>query len=307
MNCSNCGTYNDPQSKFCIKCGNSLTANNSNVGMPQTEQSNQNVVMQQQIQPINQNENFTQPVQPEVQYQQSLNQNNIQQPGQQSNAGVAPLNYIMYLIAILLKPIKCFKEEENKLNNPKTSFILVLIITGVMTVSNFLHTVITTVRVANYSWSEGYTYSWDFSRMKNINYLEVIGKNFLIYAGIILSIAVVFYLGSLVIKKNLNFIRTLSISATSVIPAVIGSMILSPILGLIWSPLSMVFIIIGLVYSFVILYELINSDLQLEGDIKIYFNAICFGILIVAGYYVYINLLVSSISSGLDNILDLFG
>ena len=175
-----------------------------------------------------------------------------------------------------------------------------------MTLSNLIQTILSTVRVASYSWTDGYTYSWQWDNLKNIKWLEVIGKNFLIYAGIILAITIVFYLGSLVVKKQLSFIKSLSISATSVIPAVCGAMILSPILGMIWSPLSMVFTIIGLVYSLIILYEFMNNELNLEKDKKIYFNLVCFGILIIAGYYAYMKLFMSSVTGGLDNILDLF-
>ncbi len=288
MNCSNCGTYNNPQSKFCIKCGNTLNTDNLN----QAHELNQNVNSQQ---------NYQQPAQPQM--QQPIN--NVQTT-QAVNINTSPLNYLMYLIAILIKPFQCFKEEEGKLNNGKTSIILTLIVTVVMTLSNLIQTILSTVRVASYSWTDGYTYSWQWDNLKNIKWLEVIGKNFLIYAGIILAITIVFYLGSLVVKKQLSFIKSLSISATSVIPAVCGAMILSPILGMIWSPLSMVFTIIGLVYSLIIMYEFMNNELSLEKDKKIYFNLVCFGILIIAGYYAYMKLLMSSVTGGLDNILDLF-
>ena len=288
MNCTNCGTYNNPQSKFCIKCGNALNTDNLN----QANELNQNVNPQQ---------SYQQPVQPQM--QQPIN--NVQTT-QAVNVNTSPLNYLMYLIAILIKPFQCFKEEEDKLNNGKTSIILTLIVTVVMTLSNLIQTILSTVRVASYSWTDGYTYSWQWDNLKNIKWLEVIGKNFLIYAGIILAITIVFYLGSLVVKKQLSFIKSLSISATSVIPAVCGAMILSPILGMIWSPLSMVFTIIGLVYSLIILYELMNNELNLEKDKKIYFNLVCFGILIIAGYYAYMKLFMSSVTGGLDNILDLF-
>ena len=262
MNCTNCGTYNNPQSKFCIKCGSTLNTDNLN----QTNELNQNA---------NPKQNYQQPVQPQMQQPIA----NIQ-PVQTVSVDTSPLNYFMYLIAILIKPFQCFKEEESKLNNGKTSIILTLIVTVFMTLSNLIQTILSTVRVASYSWT-GYTYSWQWDNLKNIKWFEVIGKNFLIYAGIILAITIVFYLGSLVVKKQLSFIKSLSISATSVIPTICGSMILSPILGMIWSPLSMVFTIIGLVYSLIIFYEFMNNELNLEKDKKIYFNLVCFGILII--------------------------
>ncbi len=277
MNCTNCGTYNNPQSKFCVKCGNVLNGNNLN----------QNINIQQ---------NHQQQMQPQMQpqMQQTVSEN------------TSHLNYFMYLITILVKPFKCYSDNESKLNNGKTSIILTLIVTVVMTLASLIQTIIPTVRVASYNWTEGYTYSWQWDNLKNIKWVEVIGKNFLIYVGVILAVTIVFYLGSLIVKKELSFIKSLSISTTSVIPAVCGAMILSPILGMIWSPLSMVFTIIGLVYSLIILYEFMNKELNLEKDKKIYFNLVCFGILIIAGYYAYMKLVMSSVTSGLNNLMDLF-
>ncbi len=293
MNCPKCGAENISGSTFCIKCG-------ANLKELQSMNVNTNNA------PIN--EQVAQPTYVESQNQSMQQPMNNQQPVQQpvNNVSTASLNYLMYLIAILLKPFKCFREEESKLNNSKTSIILALLVSVLMTVVNMIKTIFATVRVASYSWTEGYTYSWQWDNLKNIKWLELIGKNFLIYACIIFAITLVFYLGSLIVKKQLSFIKSLSIAATSVIPAVVGIMILSPLGGMIWSPLSIVFMVVGAVYTLVILYELMNSELKLEGDAKIYFNLICFGILAVAGYYAYMKLFMSSVTGGLENILDMF-
>lgn len=310
MTCPKCNAECIDGSTFCIKCGANLkelaqvNVSTDNVEMPPTNQQfvqpEQPVVNEQPVQqPMQQSMNNVQPQQPVY--------NNGGNVGQASaNVSSAPLNYLMYFIAILLKPFKSFKDEESKLNNTKTSFILALIITGGMTVINLIKTIFSTVRVANYSWTDGYTYSWEWSNLKNIKWIEVIGKNFLIYACIIFAIALVFYLASLIIKKQLSFIKSLSIASTSVIPAVIGAMILSPLAGKIWSPLSIVFMVVGGAYSLIILYELMNNELKLEGDAKIYFNLVCLGILAVAGYYAYMKLFMSSVTGGLDDLLDLF-
>ena len=289
MICPKCSANNIDGSSFCIRCGENLKE------IQQREPINEAPVQNEQ------NNNFQQ--QPVYNNQP---QNNFQQPMNVTNVNTAPLNYLMYIIAVLLKPFKSFKDEEAKLNNSKTSFIFALIVTGAMTLINLITTIFATVRVASYSWSDGYKYSWEWSNLKNIKWLEVIGKNFLIYACVILAITLVFYLGSLIIKKQLSFIKSLSISTTSVIPTVIGSMVLSPLAGMIWNPLSIVFMVGGAVYSLVILYELMNEELKLEGDTKIYFNLVCLGILAVAGYYAYIELFMSSVTSSLNGLMDLF-
>jgi hypothetical protein len=153
---------------------------------------------------------------------------------------------------------------------------------------------------------KGYTTTWNWSNLKELNYLNLIGKNFLMYAGAIVAIALTFFLASLIIKKEINFIKSLSIAATSVIPAVVGAMILSPILSLMYAPLGIIISVVGLVYSIIILYELVNTELKLEGEQKVYFNLICFGILGCMGYYAYVNLIAESVSSELSGLLDLF-
>ncbi len=277
MKCPRCGTDILNGSTFCVKCGANL----------------------KEILNMNNNINNA-PINEQV-----SNSTFVETPNTTNISNVS-LNYLMYIIAILLKPIKCFKEEESKLNNSKTSVILALVVSILMTIANLIGTILATVRVSSYSYLKGYTYSWEWDNLKEIKWLELIGKNFLISVGIILAITLVFYFASLVIKKNLSFIKSLSISATSLIPIILGAMILSPILNIIWNPLGVIATVAGLVYSLIILYELMNSEFNLESDKKIYFNLICFGILITAGYYLYTKLFMSSITDGLNSILDMF-
>lgn len=285
MNCPKCGAENINGSTFCIKCGTTLK-----VAQPVNNMPFQNQQFVQTVNNLNQ-EHIVKQSSNTSQYQAS---NNI--------ISTSPLNYLTYGIAVLLKPIKSFKEEE-QLNNSKTSFLLTLIMTLVMTVINLIKTILVTVRVPSYSFSKGYTYSWQWDNLKYIKWLEVIVKNFLIYAVIILAIALVFYLGSLILKKQLSFIKSLSITATSIIPMVVGSMVLSPIIGMIWSPLGIIFTVVGGIYSIIILYELMNKELNLEDDIKVYFNVACLGILVLVGYFSFMKIFSDS---GLDTLLDLF-
>lgn len=314
MTCSKCGANNIDGSTFCIKCGANLKEMQQTMQQPiQTNNApiqNFQQMNVQQEQPIyNQqsvNNQQTAYDQQQMYNQQPMYNQPIQQSSVNTNVSTSPLNYLMYIIAILIKPFKSFKEEEAKLNNTKTSLVLALIISVAMTIINLVKTVFTTVRVASYSWTSGYTYSWQWDNLKNIKWIEVIGKNFLIYACVLFAIALVFYLGSLIIKKQLGFIKSLSIASTSVVPAIISAMIISPLAGKIWSPLSIIFMVVGIVYSLIILYELMNDVLKLDSDKKIYFNLTCLGILAIAGYYAFMKLFMSSVTSGLDGLLNLF-
>ena len=64
--------------------------------------------------------------------------------------------------------------------------------------------------------------------------------------------------------------KTLSISASSIIPYVIMGMVVSPILGKIWALLSIVATIVGAVYSIIIFVLLISDNIKF--DKKIYLH-----------------------------------
>ncbi len=323
MNCPKCGSQNISGSTFCIKCGANLKENIVQTQQQIYEQSNNNVQNSEYVnlnteqptynnqpveQPLNQSRQSYSQVQvnqtPVNQYQQPANEpaiNNI-------NIDNRPLNYLMYIVAVLLKPVRCFKEEENKFNSAKTSIIFSSIVAVGIMLINLIKTMISTI----FSKSFDYTTfklktSVDFSNLKDLDYLNLIGKQLLIYAGIIFVIALVYYLASLVVKKQVSFTKMLAVSATSVIPFTVLSMIVSPLLGKIWAPLSVISLVVGIVYSLLIFITLINKDITFEnGDSRIYFNLICLSILGSAGYYVYMKLLMSGIGSKVSDLLDLF-
>lgn len=312
MTCPKCNIENKSGSKFCIKCGTPLiTDNTTNEELSNPSILNNEIGLNEQPITSNNLNNGTfinEPsVQPNVpQSEQPINYTtNNTKTTEVSNA---PLNYLMYIIAVLLKPFKCFKEEESKLCNTKTSLIFSSIVAGAMMLITLISSMISVIFVKTMDYSTfQYKTTMEFSNLKNLDYLSLIGKNLLIYAGVIVTITLVYYLAGLVFKKSVNFIKMLSISATSILPYVVLGMIVSPLIGKIWAPLSIVAMVVGAVYSILILFNFINEELQFDNvDTKIYFHLICFSILGVAGYYLYVNLLMSGISSDINDILDMF-
>lgn len=323
MNCNNCGTLNNETSKFCIKCGQSLDSTlTNNVEVPmqnqqpmqQTEQPQMQTVeqpMQQTVQ--TQVQNVQQPMQQPIQSQMQNAQQPMQQTVQninnvQGNTKISFMGYFILMLAVILKPFTTFKEELNKFSSFKNSTILSLMVSGIATIINLFTTMWNAVRVKDYGWlSTDTSTKWVWSNLKELKYIEIIGKNFLIYLGIILAIAAVYYIASLIIKKQPNFSRLLGISVLSVVPMLICSLILSPLLGMIWIKLSMPITIIGAVYSILLIYEGMNNEVLVDGNTKYYFNLICMSILGIGLYYLYTKMFVSSVSSELNNILDMFG
>ncbi len=310
MICPKCGAENAEGSAFCIKCGANLKEiETATQEAPASIENNQNESVQQvTATPVQ--ESVQEPVQTApVQEATPV----VQQPvvnTQQTKVSVntSPLNYFMFMIAVLLKPFKSFKDEESKFANAKNSLIFSLIISGIATVVKVITSIINTVRVYKYvDYQVGFKYIWEWDNLKDIKWLELIGKNFLIYAGIIFGIAVIFYIGSLIIKKPIEFLKALAISATAAIPMILGTMILAPIGSLIWVHLSVIFTVAGLAYSFVVFHELINDQLALSGDIKVYFNFACYAVIVSAAYFIILKVIMSELTSGLGSLSSLLG
>lgn len=304
MNCPNCGTSNNVGSKFCIKCGQSLAYVQSQVEqpVPQSESLYQEVPMQNMNSISIQNENNFHTTVTPTQNMNTLVNNNV------SVAKVSFMEYFFIILAVILKPFTAFKEELNKFNGFKNSALMSLIVSGGATLINLITTMLNAVMVKSYDWSSGgYKTAWTWENLKEIKYLEVVGKNFLIYLGVIVAIAVVYYIASLIVKKQTNFSRLLGISAIAVAPMLVCSLVLSPLLSLIWAELAMPITLIGAVYTIILVYEGMNNEVLIEGNVKYYFNLVCLSILGIAAYYLYMKLFMSSISGGLEDIFDLFG
>lgn len=301
MICPKCGSNNIEGSSFCIKCGINLKTiqqNNTNINdMPiQNQQPVNNQLNQAVQQPIYNN-------QQQNNFQMNINnQSNV-------NTSAEALNYFMYAVNVLLKPFKTFKEEESKLCNTKTSLIFSAIVAVMMMIAALIKSMITAVfsKTIDFSTYE-YKTSVDFSKLKDLDWLSLIGKNLLIFIGVIVAIAGVYYIMCLIFKKTSNFIKILSISASSLIPYTILGLIISPILSKIWMPLSIITMIIGVVYSLLIFINLMDDTVTFDKiDTKIFFHLICLAILGSIGYYLYTKLMVSNVPNNINDLLDMFG
>lgn len=302
MNCPKCGTSNNVDSKFCIKCGQILSDEQIPIEQPVQQSSFQEEPTQNIDNTLIENENNLQTTATLTPNMTTSSNSDV------PTAKVSFVGYFFIILAVILKPFTAFKEELNKFNGFKNSAFMSLILSGVATLAKLIVSMLDVVRVKDFDWSSGgYKTTWTWGNLKKIDYLEVIGKNFLIYLGIIAAIAVVYYIASLIIKKQPNFSRLLGISALSVAPMLICSLVLSPLLSLIWGELAIPIIFVSAVYTIILLYEGMNSEILLDGNAKYYFNLVCFSILGIIVYYLYMKLLTSSLISGLVYIMDLFG
>lgn len=303
MICPKCGNENINGSTFCIKCGINLKELVSNQNINQ--QSNENINVRQDEQIIN-NLNYNQVNQPTLNQVNNSKENNNQQKFEEAKK--TAVHYFKYAKDVLLNPYKTFKEKEVELTKTKNALIFSGILAVVMMLITLLTAMITSIFVKELSAKTFELHTVvKFSNLGDLNYLVLIGRNLLIYAGIIAAIAGVYYIISLIFKKESKFTKLLSISATSIIPFIALGMILSPILSLIWTPLSIIAKVGGLVYSILVFMSLIKEELSFETkDLEIKFHLICLTILGTIGYYLYIKLFMAVVNNGLNDLLNMF-
>ena len=285
MICPKCGKENANNTKFCVECGKAL-----NVETLNNDQKDSSNMM---------NSNINNP-------NNSHNTNNVNKKALTQENNNEKMKYPFVILAVILKPHTAFKEELHKFSNLKNSIIMSVIISVCATLITLIQIIFNTVREVSY-FSDEVTWNWD--NLQELDFIQIIGRNFIVYLGIILAIAIVYYMASLVAKKQIVFSRILGIAATAIVPFLLGSLILAPVISLIYAPLSIVVSVIGFIYTVIILYETINSEISLEGNAKIYLNLICLSILVIVAYYLYVKLFMSGISlpGNTNDILDILG
>lgn len=308
MNCPNCGTQNSVGFKFCTKCGQNLeqkqvpteTATNSNENTQvsgenniTTELNNANAtLMQNQIN-----------IQPNIQTNTIVNTNNTN-----NTLSIKFVEYFTIILAVILKPFSAMKTELVKLEDMKNSVLMSLIVSGVGTILNLITKMLNAVRVKSLDWTTGeFKTTWVWENLKNLKYVDLIGKTFLLYIGIIAGIAVIYFLCGLIMKKSPKFPRFLAASSLAIVPILISTLVLAPILSMISNDIGLIVTILGVVYTLVLLYESMNNELSLEGNVKYYANIACLSIIMILLYYIIYNLIVSSITSSLGDFSNLLG
>lgn len=282
MTCLNCNTINNGESKFCIKCGEKLLSE----------------PIQTQANPIQQEFSTVEPI------QQPTNENI--QTNQVIEKDTTKPNYLKLIVNVLLKPITTIKNSNNF--DTKGSIIFTAIITLGITLLNVIKTILTSIIVRSYDWSAGKeSISFTLDNLKDIPWIQLIFRNFAIYLVVIAAIALVYFIASSIIKKQADFNRLLTIATFSVIPFALASLVVAPLLAIVYLPLKIVVMIIGGIYSALILVDSMSEELTLkEDDNKIYINAACLSVLGIMIYYIFIKFFVVTTINGLDKILDIF-
>lgn len=267
MKCEKCGHESPKGSKFCVGCGGELNT-------------------------------------------QVSSNSSVNVAGATTNSATlksgASFNFLMFIVAAFLKPSQSFDEEKSKLDDVKNCMIFSGIIAVLMMLVNLVTSMIAAVITKSYSLFEGsYKTEFVWENLKELPYLSLIFKNLLIYAIVILALAGIFFVGALIAKKTITYIRALAITAISMIPFIGIGMLLSTILGLIWQPLSVILVLVGFIYSIAIFVGLLSKELSFDNkDYMIYYFVGCFSTVLIITYFIVTKWLSSILSA--DSILNTF-
>lgn len=262
MNCAKCGIENVKDSKFCSKCGASLTG----------EKEKNELVEKVKVGAV-----------------------------KTKNVCLENLKLIMNFI---LKPATSLKDEITKLDDIKNSGILVIVIAVISTLISLFTTMINAVIVEEYYMFGEYSTVWRWENLKNINYISSIFQSLISVLLVIAVIAGIYYIASLIIKKEVKFSRLVGLTSLSITPLLLTSLVISPILSLISSEISALATIVASIYTMLMIHETINNEFKLKGNAKYYFNLVCYLIFIVIGY-IAVSVVVSTVINTSAN--SLFG
>ncbi len=271
MKCPNCGKEVKEGAKFCVGCGTSLV---------ETKEETKNDASQK-----------VEAVKEKVTAKMSEVKESAKKAAD-SDFMKMILASLMFLVNIILKPIKTLKSKIEDYSDPKNGFILASVVALatmiVRVVVSFIMALIQK-QCTTSIFGKGSCLSFG-EKLKTIDWMGITLKHLLIILISMFAVAGIYYLASLIAKKSANFMRLLTITAVSFVPACAAMYLLTPIFGWINIHLGVIVTIVGFVYSLVIFFSAIKDEFKFESDDKaVYFHLICVSIILIVLYFVGIN------------------
>ena len=194
----------------------------------------------------------------------------------------------MFILASLMKPVTAIKNKINDYSDVKTTGILVVVIAFCRMIINLLGTMISTIfvkeRVSFLSSDTKLKVS--FEGLKNLDYFNLIVKQFIGFIIVVAAIAGIYYVVAVVMKKTVNYFKLAAIVTVSFVPMFIVSFI-SIIVAYIYAPLAAFLVFASLIYSLLTLVHCIDEEVKFDDkSFRVYFQTICLTIVFIVVYYI---------------------
>lgn len=265
MICPKCKTENGEGASYCLSCGAKLDEVKEEV----KEETQTEEVKAEEVKV-----EITPEVKEEVKEEKKEDAAEAKKVVKEKKK-IDVLGYFKSIYRVFLKPSSAMDKELDNYNDIANSALMGLIVAVIATIIKLITTIIATARATSYLGAK-----WNWKLVGEINFFKEIFLSLLFFVGMILIFAGVCYLAGLVVKKETKFPKLMALATLGLIPYLLAYYLLSPILNLIWYPLAQIAVIAGKTYSLIILYEGLNKEISLEGDKKVYFNLVVFGILL---------------------------
>ena len=122
----------------------------------------------------------------------------------------------------IMNPVSSVDKNVATLKDAKTTFVFAGIVALLITICNLVSTMISTIFSKKYDfWTQKYSWSISFSNLDSLDYIDLIVVHLLQYGVIVLGIAGIYYLATLILKKDNTYIKTLGIVSLAIIPNII--------------------------------------------------------------------------------------
>ena len=195
------------------------------------------------------------------------------------------------LITAATKPVTGAADEAKKYDHIGNSLILSAIVVGILTLVNFMSTVITTS--INHTWPR---HGGDVF----VKLLRTFTGSLLDYALMTFGLAAIFLLAGIILKSKWSFSRLLAICCMAIFPSeAVRALITVYFRNIVWTkasawffttikyfPISTILSSAATIYAFILLYEGLTRETKLEGNKKGFVFAIAWVALQFVAHYI---------------------
>lgn len=269
MKCSNCGNELKADSKFCIKCGTAVLKDGKKKTVKEEKKTDVKVEKK-----VSKNDGF--------------------------DFGTVVLGCLMFILNVILKPVSTLKDKLESYSNIKTAGILVVLVSFGRMIINLFGNMISTIftkEITNY-WNGDTKLSINFENLKELDYLSLIFKEFFVFIVVVAALAGIYYIVAMIMKKNANYLKLVTIATVSFIPSIVIGSFVSIIVSYIYAPLATFLVCAAFIYSFLTFVNAMDDELDIDdSNLKVYFHTICLTVVIIVVYYVAVNEIDSSLTS----------
>lgn len=270
MICIKCGAKNKKGAAFCSKCGNALEVIEEKKVTKKKIEKKEEVKEETPVENVNVIEEKT-----GVDFENKKDDITITIDKQKY------ISLWNYIVDGIFRPITTNEKILKDGNDMEEAITRVFKVGVVGMLVNLVMTMIRSIFVKTPTL-EGFKTVIDVTGLKELDYLSLIFKNLIIYLIIMCLVACIYYLGSLVLKKELKFENLLTISANSFIEVIATFIFLYQIVILFSVKLSIVVLILGMILYMLVLTKNISREIKLNDPNKeILFHVCSLGLLLL--------------------------